>query len=70
MTERKRAPAKNWNGVYFRLSRRGTATYGKQRGYWHISYTVTDNRGIKQHLRERTTFESREGVRTARDSRL
>ena len=61
---------KNWNGVYFRPSRRGPAVYGKQRGYWCISYTVTDSRGLNQHLRERTTFESREGARTARDSRL
>lgn len=61
---------KNWNGVYFRQSRRGPAVYGKQRGFWYISYTVTDSRGVTQHLRERTTFESREGARTARDSRL
>jgi integrase len=68
--KKKRSPAKNWNGVYFRPSRRGPAVYGKQRGYWCISYTVTDSRGIKQHLREKTTFESREGARTARDARL
>jgi site-specific recombinase XerD len=71
MTERKkRSPAKNWNGVYFRPSRRGPAVYGKQRGYWCISYTVADSRGVKQHLRVRTSFESRDGARTARDARL